>query len=164
MWLGNGAQWAVNKQYALAVGASLDCQIKAKQKLGCRPQPLCPSNNMKSYIHYGPNRMIVTYDIVTDFTTWQYRNTDLAQQHRCAAVSWFWKLSVTQLYIVLGRITWHSADWPWRAITRAAAVQEEENSQDSNPNIHTYVQLYSNVIHISQTLRLLLLIPVRSTL
>jgi len=33
--------------------------------------------------------MNVTYDIVADFTTWQYLSNDLAQWYRCAAVSWF---------------------------------------------------------------------------
>jgi len=70
--------------------------------------------------------MIVTYNIVADFTTWQYRSVDLPQQYRCTAVSWFGKWSVTQVYKVFGHTTWWWADRPWRAIARAAAVQEQE--------------------------------------
>jgi len=51
----------------------------------------------------GPNNMIVTYNVVVEFTTWQYRSTDLAQRYRRAAISWFWKWSVTHVYKVLGQ-------------------------------------------------------------
>ena len=37
--------------------------------------------------------MIVTYDIIADFTTQRYRSDDLPQWYRCAAISW----SVTQV-------------------------------------------------------------------
>jgi len=70
--------------------------------------------------------MIVTYNIVADFTTWRYRSVDLPQQYRCTAVSWFGKWSVTQVYKVLGHTTWWWADRPWRAIARAAAEPSQE--------------------------------------
>jgi len=41
--------------------------------------------------------MIVTYDIVADFTTRRYRSIDLARQYRCAATSWFWNRSITHV-------------------------------------------------------------------
>jgi len=35
-----------------------------------------------------PNRIIVIYDIVADFTTRQYCSINLTQRYRCAAISW----------------------------------------------------------------------------
>jgi len=60
--------------------------------------------------------MIVTNDIIVDFTTGWYHSTDLAQWYRCAALSW----PVTQVYKVLG---------PYNlTLSRPAVTSCQENS------------------------------------
>jgi len=54
-------------------------------------------------LHKGPNDMIVTYNIIANFTTRRYRSTD--QRYCCAATSRFWNRSVTHMYRIL-KIIW----------------------------------------------------------
>jgi len=77
--------------------------------------------------------MIVTYNIVADLTTWQYRrsltwhNDIIVLEYR----SWFWKWPGTHVYKVLGRITRRWADRPCWAVTlsRPAVLSRHESSR-----------------------------------
>jgi len=44
--------------------------------------------------------MIVTYDIVVNFSTQGYCSVDLVQRCRCAAIMWLWRWSVTRVQSV----------------------------------------------------------------